>query len=312
MSDAAGDWTLDARGLALTGALRVADAATPPRFQPMAARRVAPDVARTGRSPRPATWSSPTTATRVAGVAITHRLASGTGDARLTVPGHRLWRGIPTDRLTRLTFGVIADVRGYGARGGEGISWGAEGGDQHRHFHHRGHRSRRRPSARVTGRFRDDPLHRPARAGKRAGAGGDGGVDQSRRAGHRWAASSIRHCATTRVKVESGVWPSRGARWRSTRPCSISGGAAQARRLTFHVTGMDAGKFLQQFDFDNLNATGTFDGVLPMVFDDRGGRIEGGAADRARRWRRHRLSGRADRKGPSASGAIWRSSRCAR
>jgi hypothetical protein len=46
--------------------------------------------------------------------------------------------------------------------------------------------------------------------------------------------------------------------------------------MTFSVAGMQADQFLQQFDFKNLNATGVFDGALPMVFDASGGRIAGG------------------------------------
>lgn len=46
--------------------------------------------------------------------------------------------------------------------------------------------------------------------------------------------------------------------------------------MTFRVAGMQADEFLQQFDFKNLNATGVFDGSLPMVFDSTGGRIEHG------------------------------------
>ena len=60
------------------------------------------------------------------------------------------------------------------------------------------------------------------------------------------------------------------------QPTRMVLGAAETRRLTIKVDGINAAKFVQRLELSNISATGTFDGTLPLIFDENGGRIEGG------------------------------------
>jgi translocation and assembly module TamB len=78
------------------------------------------------------------------------------------------------------------------------------------------------------------------------------------------------------VAIEAGRWPFAGGEL-ILEPTILDFGIEKERRLTFRVVGVDAEKFLAGYDFQNLRVTGVFDGTLPMIFNQDGGRIVGGA-----------------------------------
>ena len=52
-----------------------------------------------------------------------------------------------------------------------------------------------------------------------------------------------------------------------------------SKRLTFELVGFDAKTFIDSLGFGGITITGTFDGVLPMIFDVEGGRLVGARLD---------------------------------
>ena len=282
LSGAAGRWSFANGALYLTGALTVADAQVaaacppvadqpPPRFCPMLARDVALRLA-DGRIAATATLAEPTTGTRVAGLSLAHDLGSGAGSADLAIDALAFRPGFQPDLLTPLTKGVVADVAGT-IDGRGHIAWSDAG-------------------LTSRGRFATAGTDLAAAFGPVTGIAGAieftdllGLVSA---AGQQLSVASINpgiavekgvvrfHTeAGPKVAVESARWPFAGGTL-TLDPTLLDFAAPAERHLTFRLDGVAADRFLQQFDYRNLAATGIFDGALPMVFDARGGRIEGG------------------------------------
>ena len=270
LSDAAGAWRLAGGVLTLSGATSVSDAAAR-RFEPLRSEDITFRLAG-GRIAVTGTLIEPATRATVAGVRIGHDLPRGAGEAILTVPGITFDERLQPEALTRITFGVIADVRGRVV--GEGrIAWSPEGVNSTGAF------ATERidlaaafgPVTGLTGRIVfDDLLALRSAPGQVATIGTiNPGIPVEN------GVVRYRTLPDSRVVVEGGRWPFAGGIL-LLAPTTLDFSRPVDRRLTFHVDGMRADQFLQQFDFDNLNATGVFDGELPMVFDERGGRIENG------------------------------------
>jgi hypothetical protein len=80
------------------------------------------------------------------------------------------------------------------------------------------------------------------------------------------------------VRVERGEWPFMGGKL-ILHETVLNFGAPSPKRLTFELQNFDAKQFVDSLGFSGIEITGTFDGVLPMIFDESGGRIVGGRLD---------------------------------
>lgn len=77
------------------------------------------------------------------------------------------------------------------------------------------------------------------------------------------------------VAISGASWPFDGGTLR-LEPVRLTFGTSSERRYVLLIDGLDAAKFLERMQLSNLNATGRFDGRLPLVFRGDVGRIEGG------------------------------------
>lgn len=272
LSEGAGRWDFTGGRLHLAGALTVSDAVDPARFHPLAARGAELTLAN-NRIVAAARLETPGGTVKVADARIEHDLGKGEGQANLDVTGIRFAEGgFQPAMLTELTKGVIADVSGTLSGKGQ-IRWNREG-------------------VKSDGIFRTDGMDLAASFGPVRKLSTEihftdllnleTAPDQVATVGEvnpgvPVTSGTIRYrlLSGLRVQVDGVRWPFAGGEL-VLEPTVMDFSKQEERRLVFRVVGADAAQFLKELAFDNLNATGTFDGVLPILFDERGGRIEGG------------------------------------
>ena len=275
MTEINGKWRFADNRLVMDGGLFVSDRTDPPRFYPLKSDDVhfvfsGDKITTTG------SLHHPDSGTLVTNVDIEHVLATGAGHADLDVPGLTFGPALQPEELTRLTEGVVALVQGT-VKGHGRIDWSSSGeitstGD----FSTQG-MDLAAPFGPVTGLTTS--LHFTDLLGVETAPGQIATVE-SINAGIVVDNGVIRYqlLPNQLVKVERGEWPFMGGRL-VLRETILNFGSDAPKRLTFELQGFDAKQFIDSLGFAGLRITGTFDGVLPMIFDENGGRIVGGRLD---------------------------------
>lgn len=272
LSDAVGSWLYRTKVLTINGAGTVSDRDPNPRFYPLKTKdirfRLAGDaITATGSLHHPASG------TLVTNVNIEHRLAEDSGHAILDVPGIAFGPNFQPDELTRLTQGVVALVNGK-VHGQGRIDWAPGGKTTSTGDFATAGMDLAAPFGPVTGmttniHFDDllalstPPAQVMTVATVNPGIEVTNGVIRYQLLPH------------DHVKIESGVWPFMGGRL-ILHETVLDFSQHSAKHLTFELQGFNARMFVDSLGFKGFELDGTFDGTLPMIFDENGGRIVGG------------------------------------
>jgi hypothetical protein len=270
---ASGAWRYAGGRLELSeGAFRLVDRRERARFEPLVAEGATLTLA-DNVIVAEALLREPSTGRAVTEVDLRHDLASGRGHADLTVAGIRFDDRLQPVTLTDLAFGVVANVRGTVTGTGR-IDWNEQ---------------------RVTssGRFSSNSLDFAAAFGPVRGASGTlvftDLLGMTTAPNQRFRVASINpgiEVTDGEVVIEirrgevlalrGGTWPFMGGTL-TLRPVDINIGEAEVRRYVLEIVGLEAARFVDRMGLNNISATGTFDGAVPLVFDAEGnGRLEGG------------------------------------
>jgi hypothetical protein len=274
LSDIAGKWRVVNGDLTIDGGLMLSDRDPQPRFYPLRSDGFHFTLA-DGMIRAAGTLKHPASGTKVTDVTVEHRLSNGIGEAILDMPGIRFGEGLQPEELTRLTEGVIALVNGTVSGRGR-IAWNG---------------------TKVTsaGDFGTDNLNLAAAFGPVSGIKGTIHFDDllgfTTPPGQTFQIASINPgilvgngvltyelLPNRLVRIQGGRWPFMGGEL-ILRETVLNLGKPSPKRLTFEVVGLDAHILVSTFGFKEIDASGVFDGVLPMIFDEEGGRIVGGRLD---------------------------------
>jgi hypothetical protein len=270
---ATGAWDYtDGRLSIADGAFRLVDRQQPARFEPLVARG-ATLVLKDNLITAEALLREPTTDAAVTRLKLRHNLATGRGDADLAVEGLTFGKNLQPEKLTRLALGVVANVAGTVTGTGH-IAWDEKG-------------------IISTGKFSSNSLDFAAAFGPVKGASGT--IVFTDLIGLTTAPNQVLKVASINPGIEvtdgevsieikggqvltvnRGTWPFMGGTL-TMRPVTLNLGTSEQRAYVLEIVGLEAAQFVERMQLENMSATGTFDGELPLIFDvDGNGRIEGG------------------------------------
>lgn len=270
--DASGAWSYAGGRLHIdNGAFRLIDRQKPPRFEPLVAAGATLSL-QDNVITADADLRVPN-GPEVTEVALRHDLATGRGHADLTVPGITFGKGLQPEQLSPLALGVVANVAGTVTGSGQ-IDWDEKG-------------------VTSSGKFSSDSLDFAAAFGPVKGASGT--VVFTDLLGLTTAPDQLIKVASVNPGIEvtngevsfqlskgqvltvnRGTWPFMGGTL-TMRPVTLNLGVSEQRAYILDIRGLEASQFVEHMELENISATGTFDGQVPLVFDaDGNGRVEGG------------------------------------
>lgn len=273
MEQIEGGWQYVDGALRVDAGLLVRDQEAVERFKPMVSNDVLLNFSN-GEVKATGLLREPKSQTAIASIDILHILNNSVGRALIDVESLTFDDGLQPEELTPLVLGIIANVQGELSGRGR-IDWdNSEDG------------------VKSSGKFRTNGLNLAAAFGPVTGLAGE--IEFSDLLALETVPDQIVKMAEVnpgvavfngqiayqllpdyKMQIKGGNWPFAGGRL-SLEPTTLDLSEEAERRLVFTVEGVDAAQFLTQFDFENMTATGVFDGKLPMVFDQDGGRIVGG------------------------------------
>jgi len=272
MKQAAGTWRYAGGVLSVEGArFTLVDRQPVARFQPLVARDATLRLV-DNRITAQALLREPTTDREIVRANIAHDLSNAAGHADLAVAGIRFDEKLQADTLSRLMLGVVSGLKGE-VHGTGRIDWNTR-------------------AVTSRGRFATDGVDFAAAFGPVQGLSGE--VVFTDLLGMVTAPNQTVKLASVNpgievtdgtlsfemkpgyyLQVNGGQWPFMDGTL-NLDPAHMQIGVAETRYYTLRVTGLNAATFIQHLEMDNISATGTFDGEMPLVFDQNGGRIENG------------------------------------
>lgn len=269
---AEGDWRyLDGRLELSGGRFTLQDRQQPGRFEPLVARDVVLSLA-DNRITASAMLREPKSDREIVKADLVHDLNTATGFADLSVPGIVFDAGLQPDTLTGLALGMIANAQGTVTGQGR-IDWNSQAVTSRGSFTTRDFdfAAAFGPVEGVAGTIEfTDLLGMVTAPNQRL-------TIESFNPGIAVDRGELRFQLNPdfELQVLGGRWPFIGGTL-ELEPTVVQMAETAERRFVLRLSGVQAAQFVERMQLANLSATGAFDGIVPLVFDQNGGRIDGG------------------------------------